>query len=129
MDLENSSDQYSARDLTNNGIETAQMMADALTEMLNKLKELGLDKDQEITILLGSRKIYNVTIYGEGTRQDLTEAQAKTLNQALTHPDANSGSVRILDADKNLVFQSKKGQILKNDLHRLLPKSYFSGCI
>ena len=118
MDIENTGDQQSTRELADSAVNSAELVATALEAFLKQLIEMGLEKEREITIMVGSSKVYSGPLTGEGNPKELTEAQAKTLNEAFS-PQEKSGSVRILDPDKNILFQSKKGQILINDLPQL----------
>ncbi|WP_030008291.1 hypothetical protein [Picosynechococcus sp. NKBG042902] len=115
MDIQQSSDQQSAREITNNSIDTAYLTLSAIEEFLHKLVQLGMKDDQEITIRVSSRKIYDGTVSGEGKQVKLTPKETKTLNEAFA-PQENSGSVRILDKNNQLLFKSKDGIISTNQL-------------
>ena len=118
MDIENTGDQQSTRELADSAVNSAELVATALEAFLKQLIEMGLEKERDITIMVGASKVYSGPLTGEGNPKVLTEAQAKTLNEAFSLQE-KSGSVRILDQDKNILFQSKKGQILINDLPQL----------
>ncbi|ACB01028.1 MULTISPECIES: hypothetical protein [Cyanophyceae] len=113
MDIQQSSDQQSARDITNSSVEATQLTLSALDQFLQKLLQLGMKDDQEITIRVGSKKIYDGAVDGNGKRSKLTPKETKTLREAFS-PQKNSGSVRILDKKNTLLFKSKEGQIAKN---------------
>ncbi|ANV89078.1 hypothetical protein [Picosynechococcus sp. PCC 7117] len=115
MDIQQSSDQQSARDITNSSVEATQLTLSALDQFLQKLLQLGMKNDQEITIRVGSKKIYDGAVGGNGKRSKLTPKETKTLREAFS-PQKNSGSVRILDKKNTLLFKSKEGQIAKNIL-------------
>lgn len=113
MDIQQSSDQQSARDITHNSVDAAHLTLSALDQFLQKLIQLGMKDEQEITVRVGSKKIYDGTVGGEGKRFKLTQKETKTLSEAFS-PKENSGSVRILDKNNTLLFKSKEGQIAKN---------------
>ncbi|OKH17659.1 hypothetical protein [[Limnothrix rosea] IAM M-220] len=115
MDIQQSSDQHSASEITNNSVEASAMAVSALDQLLQKLAQLGMDPNQEITIRVGSKKVFDGTVNGDGKRTQLTQMQAKTLSEAFA-PQENSGSVRVIDKQNQVLFKSKGGQILKNDL-------------
>lgn len=115
MDIQQSSDQHSASEITNNSVDAAAMAVSALDQLLQKLAQLGMDPNQEITIRVGSKKVFDGTVNGDGKRTQLTQMQAKTLSEAFS-PQENSGSVRVIDKQNQVLFKSKGGQILKNDL-------------
>lgn len=124
MDIQQSSDQQSARDITNSSVEATQLTLSALDQFLQKLLQLGMKDDQEITIRVGSKKIYDGAVDGNGKRSKLTPKETKTLREAFS-PQKNSGSVRILDKKNTLLFKSKEGQIAKNLLSHFPPKNLF----
>jgi hypothetical protein len=118
MDIENTGDQQSTRDISNASVETAQLAASALDKLLQKLRQMELDSQKNITIKVGSKNVYQGGLDGQGDRAELTEKQARTLQEAF-NPSEISGSIRILDEDNKLLFHSKGGVVIKNELKEL----------
>lgn len=125
MDIQQSSDQQSAREITNSSVDAANITISALDQFLQKLIQLGMKDDQDITIRVGSKKIYDGNIEGDGKRVKLTQKETKTLSEAFS-PQEKSGSVRILDKDNQLLFKSKDGIISTNQLATLQAESLTS---
>ncbi|WP_024546936.1 hypothetical protein [Picosynechococcus sp. NKBG15041c] len=118
MDIQQSSDQQSARDITNSSVEATQLTLSALDQFLQKLLQLGMKNEQEITVRVGSKKIYDGTVSGDGKRFTITKKEDQILSEAFS-PKENSGSVRILDKNNQLLFKSKDGIISTNQLASL----------
>lgn len=117
MDIQQSSDQQSAREITNHSIDATTITLSAVEQFLQKLIQLGMKENQNITIRVGSKKVYDGTVGGEGKQFHITPKETKTLSEAFS-PKQKSGSVRILDKNNKLLFKSKEGEITTN----LLPQ-------